>query len=441
MTSNPHPIDAPKPGPAHRARRVSALARALLGLLAVGLCSGRDAGAGEVEVLHFWTSAGEARSVEQLKASLAVRGHTWRDFVVVGGGGQNAMAALKQRVAAGTPPASASMKGPAIQEWAAQGHLANLDAMAAFDHWDSVLPRVVQDQVKYRGHYVAVPVNIHRVNWLWSSTEVLKKSGVAALPTSFQELLVAADKIKAAGYVPIAHGGQPWQDFVLFESVALGVGGTEFYKKALLRLEPAALSGVEMRRSLDAFRRLKAYTDAQSKGRDWNATTAMVIQGKAAFQFMGDWAKAEFFAAGRQLGRDFNCTAAPGTTDAFSFVVDTFAMFQLRNWEAQKAQGYLAYALLGEEFQDKFNRRKGSIPARTNVDLSLFDDCAKASRVAFDATSTANALIPSVAVDMALPTATQAALRAVVSDFWNNDTITSNEAVNRLVQAAAPGRK
>ena len=409
-------------------RRRLALAALCLGTLTAG----NTARAGEVEVLHFWTSPGEARSIDQLKALIGVRGHRWKDFAVVGGGGQNAMAVLKQRVAAGTPPASASIKGPAIQEWAAQGVLANLDAMAEFDHWDQQLPVVVQEQVKYRGHYVAVPVNIHRVNWLWSNAEVLRKSGVASVPTTFDELLLAADRIKAAGYVAIAHGGQPWQDFTLFESVALGVGGAEFYRKALIELDPAALTGTEMRRSLEAFRRLKAYTDPKSKGRDWNAATAMVIQGEAAFQFMGDWAKGEFFVAGRRLGKDFNCTAAPGTAGAYAFVIDSFAMFQLRNWEAQKAQGYLAYVLMGNEFQDQFNQRKGSIPARRGVDLGPFDDCAKASRRDFDASAAANTLLPSVAVDMALPTVVQAALRSVVSDYWNNETLSAAEAMRRL---------
>lgn len=410
----------------------------LLGLLAAAaLCIG-PATAGEVEVLHFWTSPGEAKSVVQLKELIGVRGHTWKDFAVVGGGGQNAMTALKQRVQAGNPPASATIKGPAVQEWAALNTLANLDAMATFDHWDEVLPKVVQEHVKYRGHYVAVPVNIHRVNWLWSNSEVLRRSGVGAVPATFEELLAAADKIKAAGFVPIAHGGQPWQDFVLFESIALGVGGVDFYKRAFVKLDSAALAGPEMRRTLEAFRRVKAYTDDKSRGRDWNAATDMVIQGRAAFQFMGDWAKGEFFAAGRQPGRDFTCSAAPGSAGAFSYVIDTFAMFQLRNWEAQKAQGYLAYVLLGEKFQEQFNMRKGSIPVRMNVPLDNFDECARASRRDFDATSKAETLVPSVAVDMALPTVTQAALRAVVSDFWNNDGLPVSEAMARLIQASVP---
>ena len=182
--------------------------------LAAGLCAAAAAHAGEVEVLHFWTSPGEAQSIAEIKSLIAERGHTWKDFAVIGGGGQNAMAALRQRVLSGQPPASASIKGPAIQEWAAMGVLANLDAMAAFDHWDKVLPPVVKNHVKHDGHYVAVPVNIHRSNVLWTSAQVLRQSGVKAHPANFTEFMAAAEKVKAAGHIALAHGGQPWQDFV-----------------------------------------------------------------------------------------------------------------------------------------------------------------------------------------------------------------------------------
>ena len=193
------------------------------------LCAGASLWAGEVEVLHYWTSGGEAKSVAELKAMMADRGHTWRDFTVTGGGGQNAMAVLKQRVLAGNAPAAANIKGPAIQEWAELNVLTNLDAMASFEKWDEVLPKVVADQMKYKGRYVAVPVNVHRVNWLWSNAAVLKKAGVTALPKTYDEFFAAADKIKAAGFVAVAHGGQDWQDFTVFESVVLGVAGPAFY--------------------------------------------------------------------------------------------------------------------------------------------------------------------------------------------------------------------
>jgi len=153
------------------------------------LCTSAGAHAGEVEVLHYWTSGGEAKSVAELKDMMGKRGHTWKDFTVTGGGGQNAMAVLKQRVLAGNAPAAANIKGPAIQEWAELGVLTNLDAMASFEKWDDTLPKVVADQMKYKGRYVAVPVNVHRVNWLWANSAVLKKAGVTALPKTYDEFL------------------------------------------------------------------------------------------------------------------------------------------------------------------------------------------------------------------------------------------------------------
>ena len=44
--------------------------------------------ASEVEVLHYWTSGGEAASVAFLKEQLAASGVDWVDFAVAGGAGQ-----------------------------------------------------------------------------------------------------------------------------------------------------------------------------------------------------------------------------------------------------------------------------------------------------------------------------------------------------------------
>src|SRR5687768_16084155 len=171
--------------------------------------------AGQVEVLHWWTSGGESRSVEELKRLLATQGHTWRDFAVVGGGGDSAMAVLRSRVLAGNPPAAAQIKGPAIQEWGRLNVLADLEEVAAAQKWDAQLPRVVADVMKVNGRYVAVPVNVHRVNWLWINRDALRRTG-ARVPATWDEFFVVADKMRQAGIVPVAHGGQSWQEFTTF---------------------------------------------------------------------------------------------------------------------------------------------------------------------------------------------------------------------------------
>lgn len=130
----------------------------LAGLLAFNAMSGK------VEVLHWWTAGGEARSLAELKRFLEAAGHQLKDFAVAGGGGENAITVLASLVMSGNPPTAAQIKGPAIQEWGEQGVLANLDEVAKAGHWDKPLPAVVSNIMKTDGHYVAVPVNVHRVN-------------------------------------------------------------------------------------------------------------------------------------------------------------------------------------------------------------------------------------------------------------------------------------
>ncbi|WP_395667310.1 ABC transporter substrate-binding protein [Rhodoferax sp.] len=393
--------------------------------------------AGEVEVLHWWTSGGEAKSVGELKKIMQSKGHTWKDFAVAGGGGDAAMTVLKSRVVSGNPPAAAQIKGPAIQEWASEGVLANLDATAKAEQWDNLLPKVVADVMKYKGNYVAAPVNVHRVNWMWANSAVLKKAGVTSTPKTWDEFFAAAEKVKKAGLIPVAHGGQNWQDFTTFESVVLGVGGAKFYSDALIKLDPKALGSDTMKKSLETFRKIKSYTDPAAPGRDWNLATAMVIQEKAAFQFMGDWAKGEFAAAGKVPGKDYVCAAAPGTANAYTFNVDSFAMFKLKDAGAQKAQSDLAASIMGTEFQEVFNLNKGSIPVRLNMDMAKFDDCAKTSAKDFVSTAKSGGLVPSVAHGMAIKPAAEGAIKDAVSQFWNDDKITVAAGMANIAKAAA----
>ena len=404
--------------------------------LAVGLAAAMSASAGEVEVLHYWTSGGEAKSAAELKKIMQSKGHTWRDFAVAGGGGDSAMTVLKSRVISGNPPSAAQTKGPAIQEWASEGVLANMDTLAKAEKWDELLPKVVADVMKYKGAYVAAPVNVHRVNWMWGSSEALKKAGVAAMPKTWDEFFAAADKLKAAGLVPVAHGGQNWQDFTTFESVVLGVGGPKFYQDALVKLDDKAINSDTMKKSLETFRRIKGYTDPGAPGRDWNLATAMLIQGKAGFQLMGDWAKGEFLAAGKAPGKDFLCAAAPGSANAFTFNVDSFILFKLKDAAAQKAQSDLASAIMSPAFQEVFNLNKGSIPVRAGQPMDKFDDCAKASAKDFVDTAKSGGLVPSAAHGMAIAPATEGAIKDVVSQFWNDDKVSVADAMKKIAAAA-----
>jgi glucose/mannose transport system substrate-binding protein len=280
-----------------------------------------------------------------------------------------------------------------------------------------------------------VPVNVHRVNWLWANPAAFQKAGTK-VPTTWDEFFAAAEALKKAGITPVAHGGQNWQDFTTFEAVALGVGGADFYKKAMVQLDPASVSSPTMEKVLATFKRVKGYTDKNAPGRDWNLATAMVIKGEAGMQIMGDWAKGEFLAAGKAPGKDFVCVATPGSAGAFTFNVDSFAMFKLKDEANIKAQNDLAAAIMGPAFQEVFNLNKGSIPVRLGMKMDKFDDCAKLSSKDFVNDAKSGTLVPSIAHGMAVPSATEGAIKDVVSQFWNDDNMTAKDAMSKLAKAA-----
>lgn len=389
-----------------------------LGIAACGMVSSA-ALAGDVEVLHWWTSGGEAKSVGVLKGLLEKEGHNWKDFAVAGGGGENAMTVLRTRAVSGTPPTAAQVKGPAIQQWGDEGVLANLDSVASAGKWDELVPKVVADVMKYKGNYVAVPVNVHRVNWMWANPEVFKKAG-ATIPTTWDQFEEAAEKLQKAGFIPVAQGGQAWQEATVFESIVLGMGA-EFYNKALVQADLDALQSPEMVKSLEILKTIKKYTDKNAPGRDWNITTSMVIKGEAGMQFMGDWAKGEFLAAGKAPGVDFVCMPVPGTSGTFTFNVDSFIMFDLGDDEATKAQNAMARLIMEEEFQKVFNVNKGSIPVRSGMARTPFDDCAHDSLDAFAASASNGGLVPSFAHGMAVMPEVQGAIYDVVTSYYNSD--------------------
>ncbi len=403
-------------------------AAGIAGLVSVGSAHAE----GQVEVLHWWTSGGEAKAVGELKSAFEAEGGVWIDSPIAGGGGDAAMTALRARVVAGNPPTAVQLKGPGIQEWADQGALNDVQDVASAENWDAVLPPVLAAIMKYDGKYVAAPVNIHRVDWLWGNPQALKTAGIEAMPTTWDEFNAAADKLLAAGIIPLAHGGQPWQDATLFEDVVLGVGGADFYRKALVELDQAALTSDTMVKSFDQLRKLRGYLDPNFSGRDWNLATAMVMRGEAAFQIMGDWAKGEFLAAGKVPGTDFLCAPTPG--DGYVLNSDSFTFFKVKGDENLKGQQVLARLIMSPGFQETFNLAKGSIPARTDVLLDKFDDCAKRSHEDLLAAIKDNTLVPSMAHEMAIPRSVRGEFLDLVTQFFNSD-MSSEEAATKLADA------
>ena len=387
-----------------------------------------------VEVLHWWTSGGEAAALNVLKSNLEKQGVKWNDMPVAGGGGEAAMTAVRARVTAGNPPTAVQMLGFDIQDWGKQGVVADLNAVAAKEGWDKTVPAALQKFSKYDGKWIAAPVNIHSTNWVWANKDVLAKAGVTTEPKTFDEFIAAADKVQKAGFVALAHGGQPWQEATVFDSVVLATGGIDYYRKAFIELDAKTLASATTEKVFQRMGQLRKLVDKDFSGRDWNVAAGMVITGKAGFQIMGDWAKGEFLNAKKLPGKDFACFRFPGTQGAVSFNSDQFAMFKVGGDKAA-AQAKLASAIMDPAFQSAFNVVKGSVPARTDVPDTAFDDCGKKGMKDLAEANAKNTLVGSIAHGHAMPASIKNAFYDVITRHFNGQ-IDDKKAVAELVAAA-----
>ena len=390
----------------------------------------------EVEVLHWWTSGGEAAALDVLKKNLEAQGVTWKDMPVAGGGGEQAMTALRARVTAGNPPTAVQALGFDITDWAKQGVVGDLGEVATKENWDAVVPAALQAFSKYDGKWIAAPVNVHSTNWVWINKKALDAAGGKA-PETWDELIAVLDAMKANGISPIGHGGQAWQDATIFDAVVLAEG-TDFYKASMIDLDPAALGGEQMVGVFDKMAKRKSYVDADFSGRDWNLASAMVIEGKAGMQFMGDWAKGEFLKAGQKPGTDFVCIRFPGTQGSVTFNSDQFMMFKVG--DANKAaQLKMASAIEDPAFQSAFNVVKGSAPARTDVPNDAFDDCGKKAMADLAEADKNGKLFGSMAHGHANPAAVKNAMYDVITRHFNGE-LDSAAAAAALAEAVAAAK-
>lgn len=392
--------------------------------------------ADDVEVLHWWTSGGEAAALNVLKEDLQTQGIGWLDMPVAGGGGEGAMTVLRARVTAGDAPTAVQMLGFDILDWAAEGALGNLDSVAAAEGWDAVVPAALQNFAKYDGHWVSAPVNVHSTNWVWANKAILDELGLAQ-PKTWEEFVAALQAAKDAGYTALAHGGQPWQDATVFDSIVIGAGGPEFYKRAFVDLDPAALNSPEMVEAFTRMETLRGFVDDNFSGRDWNLASAMVINKEAAFQIMGDWAKGEFLRAEKVPGTDFLCFRVPGSEGSVTFNADQFAMFKVSEG-AVASQEAMASAIMSPDFQIAFNTVKGSVPARTDVPGDQFDACGQQGIAELAAAAEGGTLLGSMAHGHANPAAVKNAIYDVVTAHFNGEydaTAAAEELANAVASA------
>ncbi|MFC3705982.1 ABC transporter substrate-binding protein [Devosia honganensis] len=397
---------------------VAAMATAFLGSTAY---------AAELEVTHWWTSAGEAAAIAEFAKLFEEKtGNTWVDSALAGSG-TGANPVIISRIIGGDPMGATQMNtGRDAEELIQAGLMRDLtpivEEMGGLDFYvdDTLL-----EPCRYEGGLYCLPINIHSWDWLWLSTKAYETIG-QPVPTDWNEYVASWPALEEAGILPfgLATG---WPFSGIPGVLMAAIGGSDLLIAVNRDKDAEAVRSPEFREVAEALDDLRSVISPDTLVPTFGDVGNQLLEGTAAGNIHGDWLQGDLQVAGGVPGEDYECLPALGLGTQLSGGGDSFYFPVLPEGTDQAvidAQTELAKILVSPEGQLNFNLVKGSMPIRTDIDLSGANACMKK---ALDLLG--NGLLPSG--DFALSSDTQQQLQDLNTEFLDDDGITVDDYIER----------
>ncbi len=344
----------------------------LVSTLTFSSCESKQ-GEKKLEVFSWWTAGGEAEGLEAMR-KIFITQNPDVEFInatVAGGAGSNAQAVLATRMQGGKPPDTFQVHAglELIGSWVVAGAMEPLNFLFEENNWMSVYPKGVIEIISKDSKIYSVPVNIHRSNVLWYNKAVFDKYGLKP-PETLDDFFTVAEILADEGITPLALGDNGiWATTHLFENILLGALGPEKYKG--LWTGKVKWDSADVKTALKTFVKVLSYVNSDHAALSWDGAAQYVIDGKCAMTIMGDWAHGYFKAKGLKPAVDYGWMPSPGTVGSFNMLSDSFGM--PKNAPHREIAIKWLTVCGSKAGQDAFNPIKGSIPARTDADRSLYD--------------------------------------------------------------------
>lgn len=384
------------------------------------------------EVMHPWTSGGEAAAAKVFADQYTAAGGTWVDVAIAGNDAQ--LAASISSIVGGTPPTATHFNtGKPFEELVAAGLLRDVEDIATAEGWRDVLPKDIVDAISADGKIMAVPVNLQdrelAVVLEGSVREIGRCRGAAELG----RLLRGRRQNSRRRLHP--HGA--WQQFVL-GPLHLPEGAGERRQGPSSTSRCCAIA-TPPRCAIPRWSRLS---------RRWAGCAAMSMPAaragcgtmrqisssptRPASSSWAIWAKGKFSAAaGMTPGVDYGCSLFPGN-EVVVMSGDIFVLPRIDNADQTAAQDLLAHVLFSQETQLQFRHEKGSNPVRNDVDVSSMDVCAQhAAKVQANPAT----LVPNP--QFLMSNDMLGAMADVITKFWNTPSMTPDAFATELEAAFA----
>lgn len=349
----------------------------------------------KITLLHWWTAPSELAALDALGEVFRQR-HPGLLLNAVDarshGGGARIFGVVMAGASAGRPPDAVFVNGGApLQPYVTAGLLIPLDGVWKEEGLEQVVPSVVRSLNRIGDHYYAVPVGIHRDNLVWYNARLLAAHGIApdAIKT-WSGFFGAAEKLRQGGLPHPVQLASNWTLSLSLEGIVAGLGAATYQEWINGRI--TAPDDPRLVEALGILRRLRWFAPPGHLTTTWSAAIQRVVRGEAAFCLMGDWAEGEFKQAGLTYGSDYGAIPVPGTRGMYGVAVDSFA--QPKGTISPVDSDRLLRVVVSRAGQDAFNSVKGSIPPRSDTDMSKYDAYQRSAIADFRA---ARVLYPNVA--------------------------------------------
>ena len=421
-------------------RRLLAGSAAALALPALARAQG--AVKPRLTVISQWSAGSDGAAITALGKKFEEKGGVWQHSPVPGFTTEM-MNKLRAQIIAGDPPACSQLKGPEIAAWSKIAPTVNLDALVAAAGYEKVVAPDLARLHKPGGKWISLPLQIYSTNMLFLSKRAMDKAKADKIPVTWADFNELAEKMKAGGITyPIANGGTRPDDGQKFEASLAGISPAA-YRAAIMNLDEKALKGPEIKAAFAQVRKISDWMDPNIGAQPYATNLKRFVDGDMGMMIQGGWAQGVLRNAGFKLD-DF--IIAPGPSDngkpVFLLNADAFIFWQRKEPDLQAGQTLMAQLVMDPAIQTMYSQITGSIPVRTDVDLSGagWSDGQRRTAAALKDAVANNQAVLSLAHNMAQENGLTAAMIDVITEYVKNKTITPEQAVTRLAEAVEGAR-
>ncbi|PDT87623.1 ABC transporter substrate-binding protein [Bradyrhizobium sp. Y36] len=389
-----------------------------------------------------WSAGSDGAAITALGKKFEEKGGVWQHSPVPGFTTEM-MNKLRAQIMAGDPPACSQLKGPEIAAWSKIAPTVDLDAVVAAAGYEKVVAPDLAKLHKPGGKWIALPLQIYSTNMLFLSKRAMDKAKADKIPVTWAEFNDLAEKMKSGGVAfPIANGGTRPDDGQKFEAALAGISPLA-YRAAIMNLEKKALEGPEIKAAFAQVRKIADWMDPNVGAQHFSTNLKRFVDGDMGMMIMGGWAQGVLRNAGFKF-EDF--TIAPGPSDnskpVFLLNADAFIFWQRKEPDLQAGQTLMAQLVMDPAIQTMYSQITGSIPVRTDVDLSGegWSEGQRTTAAALKNAIASNQAVLSMAHNMAQENGMTAAMIDVITEYVKNKTIKPEQAATRLAEAVEGAR-